>query len=106
VETDKSRLVHMYESVRRIQHYANGGRGAFMGSPMVQDAILWNLQLVSTAASRLSDECKEKHPEVDWRRVGNPWRPEAERIWARLESELDSLRSSVQTILSSELVRH
>ena len=114
VETDKSRLVHMYECIRHIQHYADGGRSAFMGSPMVQDAVLWNLQLVSTAAARLSDECKTMHPEVDWTRVGklfmkavgDPWRPEPERIWERLESELDYLKSSVQTILGSELIRH
>ena len=114
VETDRSRLVHMYESVRRIQHYADDGRSAFMGSPMVQDAVLWNLQLVSTAAARLSDECKTMHPEVDWKRVsklflkavGDPWCPEPERIWERVEEELDSLKSSVQTILGSELIRH
>ena len=114
METDKSRLVHMYECVRRIQHYADAGRSAFMGSPMVQDAVLWNLQLVSTAAARLSDECKAMHPEVDWGRVGklfmkavgDPWRPEPERVWERVDDELGSLRSYVQTILSSELIRH
>jgi len=114
VETDKSRLVHMYESIRRIQHYADSGRSAFLGSPIIQDAVLWNLQLVSTAAARLSGEYKEIHLEVDWRRVGrlflnavgDPWRPEPERIWERIESELGSLKASVQTLLSSELVRH
>ena len=114
METDKSRLVHMYECVRRIQHYSDGGRSAFMGSPLVQDAVLWNLQLISTAAARLSDECKEMHPEVDWPRVGklfvkavgDPWCPEPERVWERMEGELDSLKSCVQTILSSQLVRH
>ena len=114
METNKSRLVHMYECIRRIQHYADSGRSTFLGSPIIQDAVLWNFQLVSTAATRLSGEYRGMHPEVDWRHVGklflqavgDPWRPEPERIWERIEGELGGLKASVQTLLSSELVRH
>ena len=113
VERDRSCLVSMQECIRQIQHYAAGGRTAFMASTMVQDAVFWNLQLLSASALRVSDEHKGMHPEVDWKRaaalfrdtLGDPWRPEPERVWERIEADLAELGRGVQKLLRSNDVR-
>jgi uncharacterized protein with HEPN domain len=101
--------VRIQECIRQIQHYAAGGRTAFMASTMIQDAVLWNLQLLSASALRVSDEQKAMHPEVDWNRaaalfrdaLSDPLRPEPERVWERIDAELAELGRRVQKVLRS-----
>ncbi len=110
MEKDRFCLVHMNECIRNIQHYVVDGRGGFMSSVMVQDAVMWNLQLFSATAMRVSDMEKALHPEVDWfhacsifrELAGNPWKVEPSDVWACIEGELPGLESGLQTILRTE----
>ncbi|MHC4592769.1 MAG: HepT-like ribonuclease domain-containing protein [Planctomycetota bacterium] len=104
---DRFCLIHMNECIRRVAHYVTGGRGAFMGSTLIQDAVLWNLQLISAAAMRLSAGQKQMHPEVDWGHIANvfrevahdPWQVDQNQIWRCAEVELPSLKQHVDSIL-------
>lgn len=42
------------------------GKEAFFEDLKTQDAVLRNLQVLSESTQRLSDELKERHPEVQW----------------------------------------
>lgn len=114
MEKDRLCLVRLYECIRQVRRYADGGRSAFMTSMIAQDAVLWNLQLISKAAMRVSDVRKVMHPEVDWDgvsrlfrdTVGDPWRPNSEQIWQCIERALPGLEGNVQSILRTESVRH
>jgi uncharacterized protein with HEPN domain len=58
------------ESILRVQGYVHGTREDFMADPMAQDAVVWRLQSIADAArNHLSDELKERHPEIRWRAV-------------------------------------
>ena len=42
---------------------------AFMGSPVVRDAVLLRLTNVGEACGAISEELKASHPEVPWQKV-------------------------------------
>ena len=113
MEKDRFCLVHMNECIRNIQHYVADGRVGFMGSVMVQDAVMWNLQLFSAMAMRVSDMQKSLHPEVDWDHAcgifkdlaANPWKVEPGDVWDCIEGELPALEFSLQTLLRTEAAR-
>ena len=51
------------------KYTAEGGKGAFLGSTLIQDAVMRNLQIMAESIQRLSDATKEAHPEVDWYKI-------------------------------------
>jgi len=43
VSDNRLYLIHIIESIERIEDYTRGGWEAFTGSPMAQDAVVRNL---------------------------------------------------------------
>ena len=67
MKDDKLYLIHIRECIERVEKYtAEGGKNAFLGSALIQDAVMRNLQIMAESTQRLSDAIKEAHPEVDW----------------------------------------
>jgi uncharacterized protein with HEPN domain len=70
MKDDTLYLIHISECLQRIEDYVgNYNRDNFLTSPMVQDAVIRNLQVMAESTQRLSDELKSIHPEVDWYRI-------------------------------------
>jgi uncharacterized protein with HEPN domain len=67
VKDDRVYLKHILRCVSRIEEYAGGGRSAFMGSHLIQDGVIRNLQTLAESSQRLSDELKATQPSVDWK---------------------------------------
>lgn len=62
-------LRHVSECICRTEEDVAGGRDTFLGSHMVQDAVLRNPQTLAEATQRLSEEAKAGRPQVEWRRI-------------------------------------
>jgi uncharacterized protein with HEPN domain len=68
-----------------------------------QDAILYNLILIGDAASRISDQFKEKHSEVPWSAmigtriifVHGYDQVKLQIVWEILQRDLSSLKSQI-----------
>jgi len=69
VKSDLLYLIDITERIRRVLASATEGRGVFLASVEKQDAILHNLQLLGESVKRVSDELKERYPEVPWRDI-------------------------------------
>ncbi|HEV2644038.1 MAG TPA: HepT-like ribonuclease domain-containing protein, partial [Candidatus Elarobacter sp.] len=72
----------------------------FSETPMIRDAVLRNLEIISEASRRLSDEFKERHPGIPWPAVaaaGNVYRHDyhavnEEIVWQTATTGLAGLR--------------
>jgi uncharacterized protein with HEPN domain len=67
LKDDQLYLNHILECAGRVKDYVKDGREKFLASPLIQDAVLRNLQIMAESCQRLSLELKDRHPEVDWR---------------------------------------
>ena len=100
-------LRHVSECIRRIEEDVAGGRDAFLGSHMVQDAVLRNLQTLAEATQRLCEEAKAKHPGVEWRRIAalrsvlvhNYLGIDLEVIWNIVQRDLSALKRVIAVML-------
>jgi uncharacterized protein with HEPN domain len=63
-------LDHILECIRRIEENIAGGHDLFLASHALQDATFRNLQTMSEATQRLSDEAKGSQPSIPWQRIG------------------------------------
>jgi uncharacterized protein with HEPN domain len=57
----------MRECLGRIREYTGGERDRFLGSHLVQDAVVRNLQTLAESSQRLSTEIKATEPQIPWR---------------------------------------
>lgn len=66
MKDDRQYVLHILNSIRRIEEDIADGRGAFDASHTIQDAVLHNLQLIAESTKRLSEPIKAAHPEIAW----------------------------------------
>ena len=62
-------LAYILERINRIESYVAGGREAFFGSILVQDAVLRCFHVLCESALRLSDSTKVACPNTDWQQL-------------------------------------
>ncbi len=101
-------LIHILESLGKIEDYTRGGRDAFMGSPLVQDAVIRNFEVIGEAVKQIPDSLKLEHPEVPWRRIAGLrdvlihqyMSVDLDAVWAIVDGELPEFRQVVAGILA------
>lgn len=69
MKDDRLYLLHISESLERIEEYVADGKEAFFADRKTQDAVLRNLQTLAESSQRLSEPLKAFHPEIDWRGI-------------------------------------
>lgn len=58
-------ILDMLESMQRISEYIYGESGeTFVKHRMLVDAVIRNLEVIGEAAGKVSDEFRERYPEV------------------------------------------
>ena len=90
-----------------IESYSVSSYKEFLEDSRTQDAILYNLIIIGEAASRISDQYKEKHPEVPWSAmigtrnivVHGYDQVKLQIVWVILQRDLSSLKSQINSIL-------
>lgn len=101
-------LDDIVENIDRISKYTTGvTRETFSTDEMVQDVVIRRLAIIGEAASQLSPEFKQQHPEVQWRDIvamRNILVHEYEGIklkivWDVVVDDLPSLRLAVEAML-------
>jgi len=108
VRDDRLYLIHIQESIGRIESYLAGkGQADFFASTLIQDAILRNLQTLAESTQRLPPDWKAKHPEIDWAKIYGFRNVVAhdylgidlERVWKILERDLPALKNTIAAML-------
>jgi uncharacterized protein with HEPN domain len=62
-------LLHIRDAIERIESYTKDGRDAFMSEPMIQDAVIRNLEIIGEAVKSLSAEFRLEHPQLPWSKI-------------------------------------
>jgi uncharacterized protein with HEPN domain len=108
VKDDKLYLIHIRESLEKIETYLRGHeREAFMSSSLIQDAVLRNLQTLAESTQRLPQTWKERHQEVDWKKISGFRNVlthdylgiDLARVWNILERDLPGLKRTIEEML-------
>jgi len=70
MKDDRLYCIHILECIDRIESYTGDcDLERFMRSPIIQDAVLRNLQVMAESTQRLSAEFKDACPNIDWRGI-------------------------------------
>ena len=59
-------LNHMLECTRKIQQYTAGlDQEAFLNQPLIQDAVIRNLEIIGEATKQLDADFRAKHAYIE-----------------------------------------
>ena len=105
---DGAHLEHIKDSADLISEYLTGPTGSperakFDTDSLARDGVLRRLETLADAAGHLSAELRQRHPEVDWRRLTDfrnilahaYTRLDYERIWRSITEDLPALQAVV-----------
>jgi len=109
---DKGRLEHILESIDYIIDFIKGIRFEDFKTDMkLRFAIIKNIEIIGEASYMLSNEFREQHPEIPWRKVINSrhvlvhgyYQIKLEIIWEIVQKDLLPLREQIQALYDKEL---
>ena len=71
-QRDRTSLQDIAVQVHTIQRYIAGYTcETFLADAVKQDAVIRRFEIIGEAATRLSEDFRAAHPEVDWRNIRN-----------------------------------
>lgn len=107
MKDDRLYLIHILECIKRIERYTVDGGKAFIDDTRTQDAVMRNLQILAESAQRLSNELRQKYPDIEWRNIA-AFRNVAvhdylgidlKQIWDIVTDDLPVLKHQIETIV-------
>jgi uncharacterized protein with HEPN domain len=100
-------LAQILERIERIIRYTESGKESFLSNPIVQDAVIRNLEVMGEAAKRIPDEYKESLPTIPWRGltglrdvlIHQYEGVSLDEVWRIVEHDLPGLKENIERVL-------
>ncbi len=100
---DAERIDDILAAIGRIEEIVAEGRKAFEESHVFQAAVMYNIQIIGEAATRLADDIRASYPNVPWRDVigmrnlvvHRYFDIDLELVWETITRDLRSLKNAL-----------
>jgi uncharacterized protein with HEPN domain len=110
VKDDQVFLLQILEFIEKIDTYTQNGKEEFMLTPLIQDAVIRNFEIIGEAVKQVSDQIKKEHAEIHWREIAG-FRDvlihkymgvDLDAVWNAVEIDLPILREKIMKILENQ----
>lgn len=107
-------LHHILDAITAIENYLTGiPKDKFKSTPLLQDGVLRQLEIIGEAASKLSEEFRASHTTIPWseiiglrnRVIHAYFNVSLDIIWEITQNDLKSLLKDIAIIISPETLR-
>ena len=105
---DRLYLQHILDAIIRIESHVMGiDRPRFDSTPVIQDAVVRQLQIIGEASKRLSLQLRDTSTSVPWRKitgmrdklVHDYMGVDLEAVWLTVQDDLAPLKKDVEELL-------
>ena len=103
MKDDQVFLLQILEFIEKIDTYTQNGKEEFMLTPLIQDAVIRNFEIIGEAVKQVSDQIKKEHAEIHWREIAG-FRDvlihkymgvDLDAVWNAVEIDLPILREKM-----------
>ena len=108
---DEAYLLDILNAARRSQEFISGLTWEdFENSRLHQDAVMRTLEIIGEAASKISQETRNAHPEIQWkdiigmrnRLIHEYFRIDLEKVWDAVKNDIPDLIEKIEPIVPPE----
>jgi uncharacterized protein with HEPN domain len=101
-------LRQIIDAIEQIERYIRGmSESEFASRPMVQDAVVRRIEIISEAATNISDEFQRQHAKFPWAKIIGirkkiiPGRFEADLtcVWNTVQDDLPLHKQAIKKLL-------
>jgi uncharacterized protein with HEPN domain len=102
-------LRHMLNAIEQLERYTRGmSESEFTSRPMVQDAVVRQIDVVSKAAKCVSAEFQSLHPKLPWVKtmgihdkiVDEDFKLNLTAVWNTIQDDLPLLKQTIRKLLA------
>jgi len=107
---DETLLEDIVDAAAQIAHYIEGlDRPTFLADRKTQDAVVRRIEVMGEAATRLSPQLRDAHPEVDWKglaQLRNFYihvyrRINYHKVWRTCRNSIPSINTAAEQVAAS-----
>jgi uncharacterized protein with HEPN domain len=93
--------------IEKIEDYTKTDKSLYMGSTIIQDAVVRNLQVLAESTQQISDKVKMNYPDTEWQAISG-FRNilvhdylglDLKLIWSVVEKRLPLLKVEIEKML-------
>ena len=104
-------LLHIVESIDKINEFTkNMGYDEFLNNDLVQSAVIRKLEIIGEASNNVSEELKNKYPEVPWQimkdmrnfLIHKYFGVDPEVVWDTIKNDILKVHGDIENILNNE----
>lgn len=100
-------LGHMLDAIAKVRRFVGRKRRAgFLADPLVQDAVMRNIEIIGEAAGRVSREFSLENASIPWREIAGMrhrlihgyMQVNLDTVWQVVERDLPALQKSLAAL--------
>ncbi len=108
---DDAYIQHMIDAISQIETYTkNIDYKDFEKDELRQDAVIRQMEILGEASKRVSEEMKEKYPEMPWQDVAGMrdklihgyFGVDTQIVWTTIQNDIPQLRKKLRKIKEKE----
>lgn len=107
-------LKHILDAIKRIEKYlpADMNPQLFNKTPLIQDGVIRQIEIIGEAAKGLSEKIKGRHPEIPWKDIvgmrnkliHDYFGVDMDAVFDTVKKNIPDLKKGIKTILILEEV--
>lgn len=106
---DIERLQDILEAIERIEKYSKEGRSSFTKNDLIQTWMLYHIQIIGEAASKISEEMRQIHVDIPWNPivamrnvlVHDYFGIDLDEVWNTIQKDIPELKRHIEKILKN-----